>query len=147
LPDSSMPGLRPFHLAIPVRDIASTRRFYTGILGCSVGRSCETWIDVDFFGHQLSAHVKPDELAPAKTNTVDGEKIPVRHFGIVLDRESWEILKQKLDKHSVDFLIRPVVRFKGKIGEQATLFIRDPSGNVLEFKTFNSDQQLFAVAE
>lgn len=142
-----MPRLRPFHLAIPVRDIESTRRFYTGILGCSVGRSCETWIDIDFFGHQLSAHVQPDELAPANTNTVDGEEIPVRHFGIILDRESWEILKQNLDKHSVDFIVKPVIRFKGKAGEQATLFIRDPSGNVLEFKAFSSDQQLFAVAE
>lgn len=142
-----MPELRPFHLAIPVRDIASTRRFYISILGCSVGRSCATWIDIDFFGHQLSAHVKPDELAPAKTNMVDGEEIPVRHFGIVLDRESWETLKQNLDKHSVDYMIKPVIRFRGKVGEQATLFIRDPSGNVLEFKTFNSDQQLFAVAK
>ena len=142
-----MPLLRPFHLAIPVRDIESTRRFYTVILGCNVGRSCETWIDFDFFGHQLSAHVQQDELTPAKTNTVDGEEISVRHFGIILDRESWEILKQNLDEHSVDFIVKPVIRFKGKTGEQATLFIRDPSGNVLEFKAFSSDQQLFAAAE
>jgi uncharacterized protein len=142
-----MPGLRPFHLAIPVKDITSTRRFYTGILGCSVGRSSETWIDFNFYGHQLSAHVKPEALAAEKTNPVDGDKIPVRHFGIVLDWKSWAILKQKLDTFPVDFLIEPVIRFKGEIGEQATLFIKDPSGNVLEFKAFKSDQQLFAMAD
>jgi len=140
-------SLRPFHLAIPVRDIQSTRSFYTGVLGCSTGRSSGTWIDFDFFGHQLSAHVKPDEFVPVKTNPVDGEEIPVRHFGIVLEWEKWEILKQRLDKHSIDFLIKPVIRFRGEIGEQATLFISDPSGNVLEFKAFKSDQQIFAVAE
>lgn len=142
-----MPGLRPFHLAIPVRDITSTRSFYTGILGCSVGRSSETWIDFDFYGHQLSAHVKPEEVVPVKTNQVDGENIPVRHFGVVLDFENWEMLKQRLEKFSVDFMIKPGIRFRGEVGEQATLFIMDPSGNVLEFKAFKSDKRLFAVAE
>ena len=142
-----MPGLRPFHLAIPVRDIASTRDFYTGILACTVGRSSETWIDFDFYGHQLSAHVKPDENAPVKTNPVDGENIPVRHFGIVLDFKNWELLKHRLERLAVDFMIKPCIRFEGEIGEQATLFIMDPSGNVLEFKAFKSDQKLFSAAE
>lgn len=98
-----------------------------------------------FFGHQLSAHVKPEELAPVQTNPVDGAEIPVRHFGIVLARKEWEALKQKLDDLSVEFMIGPVIRFQGKAGEQETFFISDPSGNVLEFKVFKSDRQLFAV--
>ena len=142
-----MPELRPFHLAIPVRDIESTRRFYSGILGCGVGRTSDTWIDFDFFGHQLSAHVETEEPAPVQTNPVDGAEIPVRHFGIVLDWEHWEGLQRKLDDLSVRFMIEPTIRFRGKPGEQATFFIRDPSGNVLEFKAFRYDQQLFAVTE
>lgn len=144
---TEMPGLCPFHLAIPVSDIESTRRFYCGILGCETGRNSDTWIDFNFFGHQLSAHVKPEELTEVKTNLVDGKAIPVRHFGIVLVREDWEALKQKLENLSVEFMIKPVIRFPGKAGEQATFFIRDPSGNVLEFKAFGTERQIFAVSE
>lgn len=140
-----MPGLHPFHLAIPISDIESTRQFYCDILGCKTGRITDTWVDFDFFGHQLSAHVKPEELATVKTNTVDGEEIPVRHFGIVLDRKDWDALKLKLSEHSVEFMIGPVIRFQNKTGEQATFFISDPSGNVLEFKAFKSNRQLFSA--
>ena len=140
-----MATLRPFHLAIPVRDLDSTRAFYVETLGCSVGRASESWIDFNFFGHQLSAHVSPEELSPARTNPVDGEDVPVRHFGIVLAWDDWQALADKLKERGVTFHIGPTVRFKGRVGEQATLFILDPSGNALEFKSFNDDRQLFAV--
>jgi hypothetical protein len=139
--------LRPFHLAIPVREISATREFYVDMLGCSVGRESKTWIDFNFFGHQLSAHVKPDALAQTGTNPVDGEDIPVRHFGIVLAWEDWHALSAKLSKSGIGFLIRPTLRFKGQAGEQATLFIRDPSGNVLEFKSFRDDASLYAAED
>ncbi len=139
-----MTELRPFHLAIPVRDIESTRKFYIEALGCEVGRSTNEWIDFNFFGHQLSAHVKPDELTGVRTNTVDGEDVPVRHFGIVLAWEDWHALSERLTAAGAEFLIKPGIRFKGQTGEQATLFITDPSGNALEFKSFKDDQQLFA---
>jgi len=142
-----MSELRPFHLAIPVRDISSTRQFYVDILGCSIGRASKTWIDFNFFGHQLSAHVKPDELAQTGTNPVDGENVPVRHFGIVLYRNDWHELSAKLTEAGMDFLIKPTIRFKGQTGEQATMFIKDPSGNVLEFKSFRDDASLFAVED
>lgn len=138
---------RPFHLAIPVTDLASTRRFYVETLGCGVGRETDTWIDFDFYGHQLSAHVKPEETTPAKTNPVDGEDIPVRHFGVVLGQEDWERLERRLGDEQVKFLIKPTIRFKGQAGEQLTLFIQDPSGNVLEFKAFTDPDQLFATTE
>jgi hypothetical protein len=140
-----MPELRPFHLAIPVNDIASTRKFYKEILGCSVGRESETWIDFDFFGHQLSAHVKTEELLQTITNPVDGEDVPVRHFGIVMQWDEWHILSEKLIQTGINFLIKPTIRFKGQAGEQATMFISDPGGNALEFKSFRDDANLFAV--
>jgi len=140
-----MAALRPFHLAIPVRDLDSTRAFYVETLGYSVGRASESWIDFNFFGHQLSAHVSPEKLSPARTNPVDGEDVPVRHFGIVLAWDDWQALADKLKERGVTFHIGPTVRFKGRVGEQATLFILDPSGNALEFKSFKDDRQLFAV--
>src|SRR5690606_8917116 len=140
-----MHELRPFHLAIPVKDIASTRKFYTGILDCSVGRETGNWIDFDFFGHQLSAHVKPEDTETPGTNPVDGENVPVRHFGIVLHWQDWQMLSEKLESLDIKFLIKPTIRFKGQIGEQATLFVQDPSGNALEFKSFRNDADLFAV--
>lgn len=140
-----MSDLRPFHLAIPVSDIISTREFYVDILGCSIGRESKVWIDFNFFGHQLSAHVKPDELVQTRTNPVDGEDIPVRHFGIVLDWDDWHALSAKLTEAGMDFLIKPIIRFKGQVGEQATMFIKDPSNNALEFKSFRDDASLFAV--
>jgi uncharacterized protein len=142
-----MSDLRPFHLAIPVWDIISTREFYVDKLGCVVGRESKVWIDFNFFGHQLSAHVKPDELAQSGTNPVDGEDVPVRHFGIVLDRDEWHALSEKLTGAGMDFLIKPTLRFKGQAGEQATMFIKDPSGNVIEFKSFRDNATLFAIED
>jgi extradiol dioxygenase family protein len=136
--------LRPFHLAIPVRDIESTRNFYVEALGCTVGRESGSWIDFNFFGHQVSAHVHPDELSRVHTNPVDGEDIPVRHFGLVLEWDAWHTLVDKLRKKEIAFLIEPTLRFMGKAGEQATFFVLDPSGNALEFKSFRDDRQLFA---
>lgn len=135
----------PFHLAIPVKDIESTRHFYVEILGCLVGREAEHWIDFNFFGHQVSAHVKPEALDDVKTNPVDGESVPVRHFGLVLEWNAWHQLVEQLNKLSINYLIQPTIRFKGEAGEQATLFINDPSGNSLEFKTFKNSDQLFAT--
>lgn len=133
-----------FHLAIPVNDIKSTRTFYTQVLGCSVGREASRWIDFNFFGHQLSAHVKPEATQAASTNPVDGEAVPVRHFGLILPWQDWHALVEKLDAQQVEYLIKPTLRFQGKVGEQATLFINDPSGNALEFKSFRDASRLFA---
>ena len=134
----------PFHLAFPVLDIEATRAFYGGLLGCTVGREDTRWIDFDFFGHQLSAHLVDMPLAPEPTNQVDGKAVPVRHFGAVLDWNDWQILAQRLRDAGIVFLIDPHMRFAGQVGEQATMFITDPSGNGLEFKAFKDPQRLFA---
>jgi len=134
--------LRPFHLAFPVRDIGSTRRFYVELLGCAVGREAERWIDFDLHGHQLSAHVTDTSNASA-TNTVDGEDVPVRHFGVILTMPEWHALEARLRAAGAEFLIEPQIRFAGKVGEQATMFLRDPSGNALEFKAFADDRKIF----
>ncbi len=114
--------MQPFHLAIPINNIEETQKFYTNILQCKVGRSTDQWIDFDFFGHQLSAHVKPEETTITRANMVDGESVPVRHFGVVLKWEDWHILAEELRSNNSDFIIEPTIRFKGKIGEQATMF-------------------------
>jgi len=134
--------LRPFHLAFPVRDIGSTRRFYVELLGCRVGRESERWIDLDLHGHQISAHVAPPDAVT--TNPVDGEQVPVRHFGVILTLAEWRALEARLRAAGTRFLIEPQVRFAGQVGEQATLFLRDPSGNALEFKAFADDAAIFA---
>lgn len=134
----------PFHLAFPIKDIESTREFYGGLLGCDIGRSTEKWIDFNFFGNQLSAHVKPEELAVAHTNQVDGKNVPVRHFGALLEWDQWHALSEKLKGVETDFIIEPYIRFEGKVGEQATMFFLDPSGNALEFKSFKDPSQIFA---
>jgi len=139
-----MSEFKPFHLAFPIRDIEETRAFYGGLLGCQIGRNTDKWIDFDFFGHQLSAHVKPDELSQAKTNSVDGKNVPVRHFGAILPWEDWHELADKLKGHGVEFVIEPYIRFKGEVGEQATMFFLDPAGNALEFKSFKDPSQIFA---
>ena len=139
-----MSELSSFHLAIPVNDIESIRRFYTEVLGCSVGREAERWIDFNFFGHQVSAHVKPEATEQIPTNPVDGESVPVRHFGLILEWHAWHNLVDKLDERSIEYLIKPTIRFKGQVGEQATFFIKDPSGNALEFKSFKDPNCLFA---
>lgn len=136
--------IHPFHLAFPIRDIESTRRFYVDVLGCRVGREAERWIDFDFRGHQISAHVvdQPEERVP--TNVVDGKDVPVRHFGVVLPMEQWRALRDRLRDAGLEFLIEPHVRFEGEVGEQATMFVLDPSGNGLEFKAFADPSRLFA---
>lgn len=133
-----------FHLAFPVRDLGETRRFYLEVLGCREGRSAERWIDFDFRGHQISAHLRPDEVGNARTNEVDGDRVPVRHFGLILEWADWHALADRLREAGVKFLIEPHVRFKGELGEQATMFFTDPSDNALEFKSFKDPGQVFA---
>ncbi len=134
----------PFHLAFPVNDLTATRAFYTERLGCAVGREDVRWIDFDFFGHQLSAHLVDVMPAPGPTNLVDGKAVPVSHFGAVLDWDDWQELADRLRAAHSAFLIEPHTRFAGQVGEQATLFIQDPSGNGLEFKSFKDPQRIFA---
>jgi len=131
-----------FHLAIPVDDLAAARGFYGTLLGCPEGRSNDHWIDFDFYGHQLVAHLAP--RAAQAHNPVDGDDVPVPHFGLVLDWEAWEALAATLTAAGTDFVIAPRIRFKGQVGEQATMFLHDPAGNALEFKAFRDIGQLFA---
>lgn len=133
----------PFHLAFPVRDLGETRAFYEDVLGCGVGRSSERWIDFDFWGHQISAHLSPEEAA-VHANEVDGDAVPVPHFGLVLPWAEFEPTARRMRAAGVAFLIEPRIRFAGEPGEQATMFVRDPSGNALEFKAFKDPGQLFA---
>lgn len=135
----------PFHLAFPVKNLEETKSFYGGLLGCTLGRESDKWVDFNFFGHQLSAHVKPEELKLAEKNVVDGKNVPVRHFGAVLEWETWHQLADKLKNHGIDFIIEPYIRFEGQVGEQATMFFLDPSGNALEFKSFKDPSQIFAT--
>ena len=136
--------IRPFHLAIKVDDLSTARDFYGQLMGCKEGRSSDEWIDFDFFGHQVVVHLSDCQSRDSSANQVDGHDVPVPHFGIVLDMSSWQILAEKLSKAKVDFLIPPTLRFKGKPGEQATMFLRDPAGNALEFKAFRDDKMLFS---
>ncbi|MEY2948833.1 MAG: VOC family protein [Saprospiraceae bacterium] len=135
----------PFHLAFPVKDLSETKAFYGDLLGCTLGREAEKWVDFNFFGHQLSAHVKPEELKLAEKNVVDGKNVPVRHFGAVLEWKVWHELADKLKNHGIEFIIEPYIRFEGEVGEQATMFFLDPSGNALEFKSFKDPSQIFAT--
>ena len=133
-----------FHLAFPVRDLAEARAFYGDLLGCPEGRSSDEWVDFDFHGHQIVAHLSPDEAGHRNTSAVDGDNVPVRHFGVVLPMEEWQRLADRLTGAGTRFIIEPHVRFKGLAGEQATFFFLDPSGNALEFKAFADLGQLFA---
>ncbi|HEX4300044.1 MAG TPA: VOC family protein [Gammaproteobacteria bacterium] len=137
-----MKNIRPFHLAFPVHDLEEARRFYAGLLGCPTGRESKEWIDFDLYGHQIVAHLAPAESAAA-TNKVDGEDVPVRHFGVILEWNDWEKLAERL-KGKMKFVIEPCIRFKGQVGEQATMFFKDPSGNALEFKAFKDQSHIFA---
>lgn len=134
----------PFHLAFPVADLQRTRAFYAGLLGCRVGRECDKWIDFDFFGHQITAHLNPQLCGETPTGAVDGKGVPVRHFGAILPWETWHTLADKLRAAETKFLIEPYIRFAGQVGEQATMFFADPSGNWLEFKAFKDESQIFA---
>lgn len=136
--------LRPFHLAFPVHDLAVARQFYGQTLGCPEGRSSDQWIDFNFYGHQIVAHLAPSECGSNATSAVDAHNVPVRHFGVVLDMSTWQTLADKLIAAGTKFVIEPYIRFKGEPGEQATMFFMDPSGNALEFKAFNSLDSLFA---
>lgn len=137
-------SLRPFHLAFPVHNLTAARAFYGGVMGCAEGRSSDHWIDFDFYGHQIVAHLDASARAVATHNPVDGHDVPVPHFGIVLTMPQWEALAARVKAAGIRFGIEPHIRFKGEVGEQATMFFYDPSGNALEFKAFADDAQLFA---
>lgn len=139
-----MSAIPPFHLAFPVTDLAATKQFFTETLGCPLGRTSERWIDIDFFGHQITAHLV-DGLDEAATNPVDGEQVPSSHFGAILEMAEWKALADKLVALDTQFLIKPQIRFEGEVGEQATMFFKDPSGNALEFKAFADKSQIFAT--
>lgn len=137
--------LRPFHLAFPVDDLDAARKFYREAMGCAEGRSSDEWIDLDFYGHQIVAHLSPNGAGDRLKNQVDGHGVPVPHFGIVLTMDQWQELAERLTAAGTDFVIAPTIRFKGKPGEQATMFFRDPAGNAIEMKAFASDDMLFAT--
>ena len=134
----------PFHLAFPVTDLEQTKHFYGTILGCQQGRSAARWVDFNFFGHQISAHLV-DANQPLPTNPVDGDNVPVHHFGAILEWSEWENLIQRIQHADISFRIQPRIRFVGEPGEQGTFFIDDPSGNALEFKTFRQQKSIFAT--
>lgn len=133
-----------FHLAFPVKDLNEARNFYGGLLGCPEGRSSTQWIDFNFYGHQIVAHLSPEECSHRGTSKVDGHAVPVRHFGAILSMTDWDALADRLRDAGTRFVIVPHVRFKGEVGEQATMFFLDPSGNALEFKAFGDLSQVFA---
>ena len=137
-----MNNLSPFHLAIPVQEITTTRNFYRDVLGCKEGRSSDHWVDFDFFGHQLVIHLNQSKKNIDSENIVDGKNVPVPHFGIVLDWQMFTQIEKRI-RNKVEFIIKPYVRFKGERGEQKTMFFKDPSGNALEFKSFKNIDQLF----
>jgi extradiol dioxygenase family protein len=139
-----MTTLPPFHLAFPVTSLARARAFYGGLLGCPEGRSSATWVDFDFYGHQIVAHLAPDEARAVVAHDVDGDDVPVRHFGVVLSMLEWQALADRLQAAETHFVIEPHIRFHGQPGEQATMFLLDPCGNALEFKAFADRSKLFA---
>lgn len=140
-----MTTIRPFHVAFPVHDLAQTRYFYETVLGCSLGRTSDRWLDFNLFGHQITAHLSPAPATVA-TNPVDGHAVPVSHWGVILTLPEWRELAERLKQHNVTFVIEPYIRFEGEPGQQATLFLCDPSGNALEFKAFADDAMIFATA-
>ena len=137
--------MTPFHLAFPVRNLEETRTFYEQLLGCRIGRTSDRWMDFDFFGHQLSAHLTEEKIVEPPANPVDGHQVPIKHFGAILKWEEWHTLADRLKANQIHFIIKPYIRFKGEVGEQATMFFLDPAGNALEFKAFKDPNQLFAT--
>jgi len=135
--------LDPFHLAFPVPSLEAAREFFSGVLGCEEGRSATRWVDFDFYGHQISAHLVEDDAEGLAGNSVDGDKVPCRHFGMILPWPKWEALAEGLRKKGARFVIEPKVRFKGRAGEQGTMFVQGPGNNVLEFKTFRDPSMVF----
>ncbi|OUT38390.1 MAG: glyoxalase [bacterium TMED6] len=139
-----MKKLNPFHLAFPVNDIEKAKQWYIDVLGCNIGRESTRWVDFNFFGHQISAHLVENTISIQQINSVDNKDIPVRHFGIILNDSEWKKLANKFAKINLDFLVSPYTRFEGEIGEQSTMFIKDPSGNVIEFKSFKNNNNIFS---
>ncbi|MEO8038437.1 MAG: VOC family protein [Betaproteobacteria bacterium] len=139
-----MAALHPFHLAFPVTSLDQARTFYGGLLGCPEGRSSDEWVDFNVYGHQIVAHLSPTTAVQRETNAVDGDNVPVRHFGVVLSMAEWHALADRLRAAAVNFIIAPHIRFKGQVGEQATMFFMDPCGNAIEFKAFADPGRLFA---
>ena len=137
--------MTPFHLAFPVSDLPATRGFYEQLLGCTVGRTSDRWIDFDFFGHQITAHLTDEPMPEGPTNPVDGKAVPVQHFGAILNMDEWKALAERLEAAGREFIITPYIRFEGEPGEQATMFLKDPSGNALEFKAFKDKSRIFAT--
>ncbi|WP_018233855.1 VOC family protein [Thioalkalivibrio thiocyanodenitrificans] len=137
--------ITPFHLAFPVHDLDAARAFYGSVLGCREGRSAETWIDFDLYGHQIVAHLAGQPSRTAVESEVDGQRVPVPHFGVILTMDQWQALAERLRRAGIRFVIEPYVRFQGEPGEQATMFVLDPSGNALEFKAFAEFGQIFAA--
>ena len=133
-----------FHLAFPVSDLQATRQFYIDQLGCRVGRESDSWIDFDFFDHQITAHLTTEPIGTVAANPVDGDNVPVRHFGVILEWDTWHALAERLQRQNASFVISPHIRFQGQVGEQATMFIKDPSGNALEFKSFQDMSRVFS---
>lgn len=136
--------LSPFHIAIPVHNLEECRSFYKDVLNCEEGRSSDHWVDFNFFGHQLVIHYKPKSAEESHSNSVDGKNVPVPHYGVVLPWQSFEDFAKHLTTQGVEFIIEPYIRFEGEVGEQATMFFKDPAGNALEFKAFKDMDQLFA---
>ena len=136
-----------FHLAFPVHDLDEARKFYTCTLGCTLGRESDSWIDFNLYGHQIVAHLSPEDCSLSNTNPVDNDDIPCRHFGLILEWKDWESLQEKIKRMNYPFLVEPKIRFKSKPGEQGTFFITDPSGNAIEFKTFKDDSMVFEKFE
>ena len=136
--------IQPFHVAIPVHNLEECRKFYNDVLECEEGRSSDLWVDFNLFGHQLVIHYKSKSVGKLHTNPVDGKNVPVSHFGVVLEWDTFNEFAEKLKAKNINFVIEPYIRFKGQIGEQATMFFLDPAGNALEFKAFKDIRQLFA---
>ena len=139
-----MQNITPFHVAIPVHNLEECRTFYREVLGCEEGRSSDHWVDLNLFGHQVVIHYKPKSDEALHTNPVDGKNVPVPHYGVVLPWETFQTFSRELTEKGIDFVIEPYIRFKGEVGEQATMFFLDPAGNALEFKAFRNMDQLFA---
>jgi len=135
-------NLRPFHLAFPVKNLEDTKKWYCDVLGCTLGRESDDWVDFNFYGHQVVAHLSSN-FNVNQTNEVDGEQVPIRHFGVILTTNDWDRLRDKLESKEIEFIIQPNVRFENTTGEQKTMFISDPSGNSLEFKCFQNDDMIF----
>lgn len=138
-----MKNIRPFHVAFPVKSLSATRQFFEEVLDCKIGRSSERWVDFDLYGHQLSAHLTEHPIQEPPANEVDGKQVPIKHFGVILEWDQWHQLAERLERHQIEFVIKPYIRFKGEPGEQATMFFLDPSGNALEFKAFKDDASIF----